>query len=379
VDDALRRLERGGDPLAYATALRRAGDDVRARRVVEARVRAGDAAAREVLDAWWPVDERVLRVIARARLPDQFTARVLTWLVAEEDPRLEPAIDSLTTHWLETFGRHPSADRARVADLAALLRSPADERRRVAVAKNDLWWLSRARLDADEAERLLSRALGHARGENASRDERRSLLLTAIWQVGKAGAVQCAPSLSGPASSDDRLIAFEAASALRTLGVDGPVPAPALLEGRAFRPGSVADRSPGEMRDRTTRVLLADVFMNDPWAPLESDEAGDAPLDGWLLVVVGPQLNVVASRVARALQSAVGDRVGLGRDRMIRLEPDLDPLPIADGVRAAIAAVGVKASIGVARGTTWARTIVAASAAATVAQQEGGDRVRLAP
>ena len=95
MDEVLRRLERGDDRLAYATALRRAGDEIRARRVVEERVRAGDRGARGLLDEGWPLDERVVRVVKRAMEPDHFRGRVLEWLFAEEDPRLTSIVDPL--------------------------------------------------------------------------------------------------------------------------------------------------------------------------------------------------------------------------------------------------------------------------------------------
>lgn len=113
--------------------------------------------------------------------------------------------------------------------------------------------------------------------------------------------------------------------------------------------------------------------MNDPFAPLESEEAQQARVEGWLLSLAGPK----AARLTRALHASVGDRVavwGTG-EWMIRLESDLEPLPIAKGL---CAVTGFPVSIGVARGTTWTTSILAAQGARALAEQAGGDRVRMA-
>lgn len=434
MDEALRKLERGDDPLAFATALRRAGDEVRARRVVEGAVRTGRAGAREVLDAQWPL-ERSPEAVFGPRALRERVVRAAQLFLADEDPRLEPFLAQLADE-LALRVAMPDADE-RLRGLADLLREPAEGRRRYVLAAAGegsvpVLTLARARPDAAEAEELLARA--------AREPRHRVLLLAAIWHASEARAAGATAALRRLSRTDDQLVAAEAITALEALGdrcdrrtdsrvhkrlrarVERPAarsdevatrlsvprperrqpPRPALLSDRPFRPAWFpGGRCPAEVRDELTCALTRGAFVNDPAAPItDSDAPRDAPVDGWLvdLDVDGLRRTLNVSHVqgddalvavTRLLHASVGDRVArwAGDEWLVRLEPDVDAVAVAERLRDAVATARIPAgvaggfvtvSLGVGRGDTWAQAVIRASSALAVAKREGGDRVRVA-
>jgi diguanylate cyclase (GGDEF)-like protein len=378
VDEALRRLERGDDPLAYATALRRAGDDVRARRVVEARVRAGDAGAREMLDACWPLDPRVERVVARAREAARTTSTgaALAWLVGDEDPRVQPWLAQLAAVVART---------ARPMDGAALAlvaHGPEERRRRILEEASELGdlpllTLSRVRPDADEAAALLARA--GASGSTA-------LVLTALWHVRAVRAVACADALREHVASAHPVVALEASLALAA-----PAPAePVSLPGRPLRPAWAVDRPAAEARDPLTCAFTRAAFVDDPASPLMSDGPREVAMNDPVLVLDLDRtrhLNDVAGfragddalrEVTRLLQIHVGDRVArwAGDKWLVRLEGDVDSRDVAERLVVAVRGTQRTVSIGLGRSETWVQAIVRAEAACHEAKAAGGDAVR---
>ncbi|MCO5166940.1 MAG: diguanylate cyclase [Planctomycetes bacterium] len=420
MDEDLRRLERAGAPLTYAAALRRAGQEAAARRVVEAAAREGRAGAFEALDAGWPLDPRVERVVAAALAEgrrddrealdagspeafDQVVAALaegrrghdittaMAWLLGDEDPRVDAPLGRLVDALLATTGTPLEVHGEWREDerLIAAARGGGVERRRLVVeragADLPLLCLARARLDADEAARLVARAergtvheweFGHP-----------NLLLTALWHAARAGAVE---ALARHRGSEDVLVAVEAGA---------PPPAPALLPGLPFRPVWAPDACPVETRDMLTGAFTRPAFVADPAAPFVSDAPREAPMRDWimdvdvkdmrrLLDMFGVPSDQVLLDATRRLHACVGDRVARwsGDEWLVRLEPEVDARAVAEGIRKAVGDVPfdvgdghrerVTVSIGIGRADTWAQAVIRASTAMALASQEGGDRVR---
>ncbi len=400
MDEALRRLERGGDPVAHAAALRRAGDEVRARRALEAAVRVGHHGARATLDAWWPLDPRVDAVVAAA-LGDANHWRwsnvraALAWLLGDEDPRVDDTLARLTTALLEQTG--VPVDSAGWRDderLIAVARGDAEARRRAVVEQAGeelpLRCLSRARLDAAGVRALLARAREPVE-EHDRRGERRLLLASTLWHAGRAGVLE---PLREHLDAADPLVASEAAAPLAAYDLDAL--RPALLHDRPFRPVWAPPGCPAETRDVLTGALDRAAFVADPAAPLVSDAPREAPMTDWLLDVDVdgmrrilelhgvPVSDQVLIDIVACLQRCVGDRVARwsGDEWLVRLEADVDARAVAESLRRAVRALEhadslrVTVSVGIGRADTWAQAIIRASTAASLAAQEGGDRVR---
>ncbi len=216
VDEALRRLERGADPLAHAVALRRAGKELEARRLIEERVRAGDEPARALLDASWPLTPDDIAIIDRVRTRSGLAIGLIPWvmndlteLLGEEDPRFDAARDGLVG-FADVPG--PDQDPATLAGFLALHRGPLGPRRREALASDATIALTRLRLDADEAATLLSNAEGApTEGGRDSRGIGSPLrLLAALWHIVRARAVARAPVVERHLRHPDLPVASEA-------------------------------------------------------------------------------------------------------------------------------------------------------------------------
>lgn len=397
MDEDLRRLERAGAPLTYAAALRRAGQEAAARRVVEAAAREGRAGALEALDAGWPLDPRVERVVAAA-LADGRRGHDLTtataWLLGDEDPRVDAPLGRLVDALLATTGVPLEVHGEWREDerLIAAARGGGVERRRLVVeragADLPLLCLARARLDADEAASLVTRA---ERGPADAWDVGRpTLLLAALWHAARAGA---ADALARHRGSDDALVAVEAGA---------PPPAPTLLPGLPFRPAWAPDGCPAETRDLLTGAFTPQAFLADPAAPLDSGATRHAPLYDRLLCIDvkglrrlldvhgAPAGERVLVEVTRRLHAFVGDRAmrwAADDEWLVRLEQEIDARAVAEGIRRAVSEVPldigvghperVTVSIGVARSAAmWSRAMLWATGGMNQASREGGDRVR---
>lgn len=408
MDEALRRLERGDDAVAYAAALRRAGDEVRARRALEAATRKGHADARAALDAWWPLDPRVERVVAAA-FADETSRRwsnvrtALVWLLADEDPRLELTIARLTAALLDETG--VPVDSAGWRDderVIAAARGDFEARRCAALERAGeglpLRCLARARLDASEVERLR----GRCSNDDLDPFTRRLLLAATLWHAGRVGSVDLLRTYTEEA---EFCVSAEATAWLDALdpATSPHGVAPVLLKDGSRRPATAPTACPVETRDALTGAFDRAAFVGDPAAPLVSDAPRHAPMTDWILdidvdgmrrtldvhgIAVGDRVLV---EVTSLLQRCVGDRVArwAGDEWLIRLEPDVDALAVAEALREAVRAhevalddggpaVRVTVSIGVARADTWAQAIIRASTAMALAAQEGGDVVRQA-
>lgn len=390
MDEALRRLARGDDPLAHAVALRRAGDELRARRLVEERVRAGDAPARALLDEHWPLsaeDEALRRRVQERDLLRP--AGYLTELLGEEDPRLDPVREALVVleEGVERLEQEPEV----LAGFVALHRGPLAVRRREALASGSTLPLARLRLDADEAATLLSSAEGApTEGGRESRGVGAPLrLLCALWHVGRARAAARAPVVERHLRHPDLLVASEAWRALAALGATTTrrPPIPALLPGLPFRPAWAPAGCPGlPLRDGLTgahqRGPLAALRAPDAWPAggalllldLDGlrrvrDELGHAPVDQLL------------HGLTRALQEAVGDRVVRrgGDEWLVPLEPGVDAARVGDALRTAVAghdrALRLTATVGIGRGATLEEALRGADRALERGKAAGGDTV----
>lgn len=389
MDEALRRLERGDDPLAHAVALRRAGKELEARRLIEERVRAGDEPARALLDALWPLtpDDQALidRALARSGLatgPIPWVVNDLTELLGEEDPRLDEAREELVR-----AAEAPSLeqDPTTMADFAALHRGPLGSRRREALASGSTLALVRLRLDAEEAATLLSNAEGapteggrDARGVGAP-----VRLLAALWHIGRARALARAPIVERHLRHPDLLVAGEAWQTLQVLGVPTmrQPPTPRLLPELPFRPAWVPSGCPGpRLRDPLTGALDRKLVPALQGAPTTAvlvdidalrnvrDEQGHEPVDQLL------------HALTRALQEAVGDRVVRwgGDEWLVPLEAGVDARLVADALRALVEAhdrsLFLTATAGIGRAASIEPAIKQANVALERGKDAGGDR-----
>jgi diguanylate cyclase (GGDEF)-like protein len=387
MDDALRRLERGDDPVAYSAALRRAGDEVRARRVLEQAVRDGHAGAREALDREWPVDERVRQRIDDALIaePGVRSRNTVAWVAFEEDPRLEPGIAELARR---CEGR---TDWAAEGELLSVVRALPDERRRRLLdectgrahcfdgfSERAFEWLARARLDADEVADLVR----HARAPGVTRGMR----LEALRFASRLPPRNAMDALRDLARGDDLIVALDAILALGNLGEHRPPPTPLLVHPHATRPAWADSALAIAARDPLTGALRRYAISH-------------VVSTGWVLLVDLDRLMTVndvhghrvaddvLAGVASALQDLVGDRVvrWSGDEFVVRLEPELDGPDVAERLREAIAAmevatgVRVTASIGVVRATARIEdSIRAADDACLAAKRAGRNRVVVA-
>lgn len=394
MDEAIRRLERGDDPLAHAVALRRAGKELEARRLIEERVRAGDEPARALLRELWPLTredealaDRVSKADARGLLP--WIASDLTELLGEEDPRLDPvreALVSLVAAQDLGWGT-PYQDPATLAGFVALHRGPLHARRREALASGETRALARLRLDADEAATLLSNAEG---APNEGGRESRGIgapvrLLAALWHVGRARASTRAPAVERHLRNPDLVVAGEAWRTLEVLGAATTrrPPTPRLLPGLPFRPEWVPSSFPGPgVRDLLTGALDRAVFDRrlaapDPGAVLlldldglrrVRDEHGNEPVDQLL------------HGLTRSFQELVGDRVLRwgGDEWLVRLELEVDARAVAEALRASVAShdrsLSLTATVGIGRDESVRISLKQAERALERGKAAGGDR-----
>jgi diguanylate cyclase (GGDEF)-like protein len=391
VDEALRRLERGDDPLAHAVALRRAGKELEARRLIEERVRAGDEPARALLDALWPLtpdDQALIFNFEHHSWPhhaglSRWAENDLTELLGEEDPRLDRVREGLL---LQADAPGPGQDPAALAGFLALHRGPLGPRRREALASGSTLALTRIRLDADEAATLLSSAEGApTEGARESRGVGAPLrLLAALWHIGRARAVARAPVVERHLRHPDLLVASEAWRTLETLGAATArrPPTARLLPDLPFRPVWVPVGCPGpRLRDPHTgahdRRIVPGLLSGAPVTALlldidalrrVRDEEGHEPVDQLL------------HALTRGLQEAVGDRVVRwgGDEWLVPLEVDADARAVGDRLRASVEShdlsLFLTATVGIGRGETLEAGIKQANAALERGKAAGGDR-----
>lgn len=389
MDDALRALERrGDDQVALCLALRRAGRDVEARRTLEAAVRGGDVNARAALDELWPLDERERELLDEALGPGS-RRWSLVELVGDEDPRLESSMREIASAAVRrTEGRahgRAEADILRLCEVAAL---PAELRRArlLALAGDGLpeSTLCRARLDAAESSELFRRAWAH---DSHAPDERGQggwpLVLIALSQVERARPLNVVELLGEVVAWPHQALAAEAWYALAAQGV-APVDVP--MAGLLRLPW----RPTWHVAAGTRRDALTGAWRRDTWWVRAVSGPGwvmcvDLDRTKHLNVTHGHQLvDSVLTAVSRCLQGGVGDRVcrWRGDQWLVRLEPELDGLAVAEGLRQAVETLDVPeapglritVTIGVARAASWIDAVKPAEEAMYAGKQSKDPR-----
>jgi diguanylate cyclase (GGDEF)-like protein len=296
VDNALRDLERAGDPLRLAQAALRAGDDLRSKRIIRDAEWEG-VLARSVCVAWLedhvPLTiavESDLELLEGLRHYAPFLQPLAQRLAGHCDPR----IDRLLRAWAERVG---------AGMVLELIDLPPRERW-INGAKR---WGAAILADATPGPQVtleLSRALWPA--PSGLRAEEQELLeLSLLYLLDGWGE---------EAPIRDRLAGWHASSALARESVGAARgEAPSQLQGRGvvWRPAWVPRTSPSRLRDgltlclRRDRSLAAIEDFHRSCALLYIDVDGMKQHNDFYGLPVGDQALV---RITHALRAEVGDR-----------------------------------------------------------------------